>query len=133
MKIQSQGISNPCSIVQAALDGGIECVAPMLAAFTEQRGLVQSGLNATNGIHCGDIQGAFYAFADAGEAIAKLHQNGIIDEATDLSFCAHLLEKAEVAAVPGSAFGIDNHFRISFAAADDLLKEAVKRIQNALV
>ncbi len=136
-KIQSQGTSNPCSIAQAAavaaLDGGIECVAPMLSAFTERRNFVRDGLNDTKGIQCGDIQGAFYAFADASEAITRLHKDGIIDEATDLSFCAYLLEKAEVAAVPGSAFGIDNHFRISFAAADDLLKEAVKRIQNALV
>ena len=136
-KIQSQGTSNPCSIAQAAavaaLDGGIECVAPMLSAFTERRNFVRNGLNDTKGIQCGDIQGAFYAFADASEAITRLHKDGIIDEATDLSFCAYLLEKAEVAAVPGSAFGIDNHFRISFAAADDLLKEAVKRIQNALV
>ncbi len=100
--------------------GGLECVVPMLSAFTERRNFVMTGLNDTKGIQCGDIQGAFYAFADASEA-------------TDLSFCAYLLEKAEVAAVPDSAFGIDNHFRISFAAADDLLKEAVKRIQNALV
>ncbi len=53
-------------------------------------------------------------------------------EATDLSFCAYLLATAEIAAVSGSAFGIDNHFRISFATADDLLKEAIKRIQNVV-
>ncbi len=74
-----------------------------------------------------------YAFANASEAITRLHKDGIIDEATDLLFCAYLLEKTGVVAVPGSAFGIDNHFRISFAAADDLLKEAIKRIQNSLV
>ncbi len=106
--------------------GGIECVAPMLSAFTERRNFVRNGLNDTKGIQCGDIQGAFYAFADASEAITRLHKDGIIDETTDLSFCAYLLEKAEIAAVPGSAFGIDNHFRISFAAADDLLKEYKK-------
>ncbi|MGU9952033.1 MAG: hypothetical protein ACNYPH_07040 [Gammaproteobacteria bacterium WSBS_2016_MAG_OTU1] len=49
--------------------GGIECVAPMLSAFTERRNFVRNGLNDTKGIQCGDIQGAFYAFADASEAI----------------------------------------------------------------
>ncbi len=64
-----------------------------------------------------------YAFANASETITRLHKDGIIDEATDLLFCAYLLEKTGVVAVLSSTFGIDNHFRISFAAADDLLKK----------
>ena len=135
-KIQSQATSNPCSIAQAAaaaaLRGGLDCVAPMLEAFDRRRQLVQEGLNKTSGVRCGEIEGAFYAFADAGEAIGRLHESGTIAEPTDLAFCGHLLETAEVAAVPGSAFGMPGHFRVSFAAADNLLSEALTRIQTAL-
>ena len=135
-KIQSQATSNPCSIAQAAaaaaLNGGLECIAPMLEAFSRRRRFVQAELNATPGISCGEIEGAFYAFADATGAISALHKKGEIAAPSDLDFCAYLLEKAEVAAVPGSAFGAKNHFRISFAAADDALKEATARIRRAL-
>ena len=133
-KIQSQGTSNPCSIAQAAaaaaLDGGLDCIAPMLEAFTRRRAFVQQGLNAAAGIRCDAIDGAFYAFADASEAITALHKQGAIDADTDLAFCGALLEKGEVAAVPGSAFGTEGCFRISFAAADDSLSAAVERIQQ---
>lgn len=133
-KIQSQVTSNPCSIAQAAavaaLNGGTKCVEPMLAAFDRRRQFVQAGLNATPGISCDDIEGAFYAFADAHELIASLHADGIIATPTDLALCAHLLEKAEVAAVPGSAFGCDNHFRISFATSEQALSAAIERIQS---
>ncbi|MGI9305743.1 MAG: pyridoxal phosphate-dependent aminotransferase [Gammaproteobacteria bacterium] len=135
-KVQSQGTSNPCSIAQAAaaaaLNGGLDCIAPMLEAFDRRRRFVREGLNAAPGLECGEIDGAFYAFAAAGGAIAALHGNGKIAAPTDLELCAYLLEKAEVAAVPGSAFGADNYFRISFAAADDALKTAISRIQTAL-
>lgn len=135
-KIQSQGTSNPCSIAQAAaaaaLNGGLECVAPMLEAFDRRRRFVREGINAAPGLSCGEIAGAFYAFVDAADAITALHEKGKIAAPTDLELCAYLLEKAEVAAVPGSAFGAENCFRISFAAADDLLHEAIARIQRAL-
>ncbi|MGI9296264.1 MAG: pyridoxal phosphate-dependent aminotransferase [Gammaproteobacteria bacterium] len=135
-KIQSQGTSNPCSIAQAAaaaaLDGGAECVAPMLEAFARRREIAREGLNAAPGIVCGEIAGAFYAFADAREAIVSLHSAEKIPAADDLALCEYLLEKAEVAAVPGSAFGAPGCFRISFATSDENLQNAVSRIQNAL-
>ena len=135
-KIQSQGTSNACSIAQAAaaaaLEGGTDCIAPMVEAFDRRRKFVQEGLNAARGIHCGDIEGAFYAFADAQNAIANLRESGKIDKADDLSLCAYLLEKAEVAAVPGSAFGAEGCFRISFATSDENLDKAIDRIQKAL-
>ena len=134
--IQSQCTSNPCSIAQAAaetaLNGGTDCVAPMLAAFVKRRDFVRQGLNAVRDVSCGDIEGAFYAFADARNAVTRLHKDGVINEPTDLALCAYLLEKGEVAAVPGSAFGSDGFFRISFAASDDALKTALSRIQSAL-
>ena len=135
-KIQSQGTSNPCSIAQAAavaaLDGGNECIQPMLSAFNRRRQFVQDGLNAVPGIICGDIEGAFYAFADANAAIARLSDCGKISEPNDLALCAYLLETAGIAAVPGSAFGSDNCFRLSFATSDTALEDAITRIQKAL-
>ena len=132
-KIQSQGTSNPCSIAQAAavaaLDGGNECIQPMLSAFNRRRQFVQDGLNAVPGIICGDIEGAFYAFADANAAIARLSDCGKISDANDLALCAYLLETAGIAAVPGSAFGSNNCFRLSFATSDAALEDAITRIQ----
>ena len=135
-KIQSQCTSNPCSIAQAAaeaaLTGGTECIAPMLEAFDRRRKIARAGLNAVRGIVCGEICGAFYAFANAREAISELHSAGKISAPDDVAFCAYLLETAEVAAVPGTAFGCEGHFRISFATSDDNLQNAIRRIQNAL-
>ena len=135
-KIQSQCTSNPCSIAQAAaeaaLTGGAECIAPMLEAFDRRRKIARAGLNAVRGIVCGEICGAFYAFANAREAISELHSAGKISAPDDVAFCAYLLETAEVAAVPGTAFGCEGHFRISFATSDDNLQNAIRRIQNAL-
>lgn len=135
-KIQSQTTSNPCSIAQAAavaaLEGGLECTKPMLEAFERRRRFVLEGLNASPGISCGEIEGAFYAFADVSAAAAALFEKGKISAPDDLEFCGYLLEHAGVAAVPGSAFGAENCFRISFAASDDSLKSALARIQEAL-
>ena len=135
-KVQSQSTSNPCSIAQAAavaaLENGAECVAPMLAAFDKRRLRVTEGLNATNGVSCAPIEGAFYAFAHAADAIDKLHADKKIQESNDIAFCNYLLEAAGVAAVPGSAFGSEGYFRISFAAPDSDIDSAIERIQTAL-
>ncbi|MCH9705562.1 MAG: pyridoxal phosphate-dependent aminotransferase [Proteobacteria bacterium] len=135
-KIQSQSTSNPCSIAQAAaqaaLESGTECLGEMLHAFDRRRQLVTDGLNSIPGIHCPTIEGAFYAFADAKEAIAQAAAAGKIAAATDLALSEYLLEQAEVAVVPGSAFGCDNCFRISFATSDENLEKAIQRISAAL-
>ena len=136
-KIQSQGTSNPSSISQAAavaaLTGGIDCVAPMLAAFARRRRLVVDGLNAVAGLRCPPVEGAFYAFADAAEAVARLADNGKITRADDVALCEYLLDEAGVAVVPGSAFGCENAFRVSFAASDEALKKALERINAAFM
>lgn len=135
-KIQSQSTSNTCSIAQAAaaaaLNAGTDCVGEMLTAFDRRRQFVREGLNALPGVSCPPIEGAFYAFANAKEAIAAAHAAGKIKEATDLAFCEWLLEEAEVAAVPGSAFGSDGCFRISFATSDENLKKALSRMAEVL-
>lgn len=135
-KIQSQSTSNSCSIAQAAaqaaLAGGTDCVVPMLSAFDRRRQLVSAGLNGLNGVSCPPIEGAFYAFANAQAAIEQAAADGKIGEATDLAFCEYLLEAAEVAAVPGSAFGQDGCFRISFATSDENLQKAIERLSTLL-
>ena len=85
-----------------------------------------------NGLSCLMAGGAFYAFPDARMAIANLHKSGKINAATDMAFAEYLLEKFDVAVVPGSAFGAEGYFRISFATSMDNLREALDRIEKAL-
>ena len=133
--VQSQSTSNPTSISQvaaeAALNGDQNCLAPMIAAFKERHEFVVAEFNKMPGLKCIKAGGAFYAFPDAREAIARLHQQGKIKEANDLALTEYLLE-AGVAVVPGSAFGSEGYFRISFATSMENLKAALERIAKAL-
>jgi aspartate aminotransferase len=129
-KIQSQSTSNPCSVSQAAavaaLNGDQACVGEMCTAFKERHDWLIPALDALPGVRCEPGEGAFYAFADFSEAIEKL---GLGD---DIELAEHLLDKALVASVPGSAFGTGGHLRLSFACSLDTLKTAVERIGEAL-
>lgn len=133
--IQSQSTSNPTSISQVAaevaLGGDQACITPMLAAFRERHRYVVDALNAIPGVSCVDSGGAFYAFPDVSAAIAKLHAEGKLPEATDMALTERLLEFG-VALVPGSAFGSEGCIRISFATSMDNLKKAIERIAQAL-
>ena len=135
-KVQSQSTSNPTSISQvaaeAALNGDQSCIQPMLAAFRERHRFVVDTLNEIPGIQCLPAGGAFYAFADARGAISTLHEQGAIKEATDVALSGFLLEKAEVAVVPGSAFGAEGYMRLSFATSMGNLEKALARIHSAL-
>ena len=134
--LQSQSTSNPTSIsqvaAQAALEGDQSCIEPMLKAFRERHAFVVGRFNQIPGLKCLEAGGAFYAFPDAREAIAKLHAAGKITEATDLALSDYLLESVGVAVVPGSAFGAEGYFRISFATSMKNLEEALARIEAAL-
>jgi aspartate aminotransferase len=134
--LQSQSTSNATSISQhaavAALSGSQDCIKPMVAAFKERHKYVVDRFNAMPGLSCLMAGGAFYAFPDARAAIATLHKAGKINTATDMAFAEYLLEKFDVAVVPGSAFGAEGYFRISFATSMDNLKEALDRIEKAL-
>jgi aspartate aminotransferase len=134
--LQSQSTSNPTSIsqvaAQAALEGPQECIEPMLKAFRERHEYVVDRFNAMPGLKCIKAGGAFYAFPDARIAIANLHKAGKISEATDMALSEYLLEKVGVAVVPGSAFGAEGYFRISFATSMDNLRNALDRIAGAL-
>jgi aspartate aminotransferase len=134
--VQSQSTSNPASISQAAaiaaLNGDQECIAEMLDAFRERHVYVVEALNKIPGLICLMAGGAFYAFPDARQSIETLHKKGILQEATDIAFSEYLLVEAGVAIVPGSAFGSEGYFRLSFATSMDNLKNAIERIAKAL-
>jgi len=130
-KIQSQSTSNPTSISQvaaeAALRGSQECVATMNTAFKRRHDFVLDGLNDIPGFECIKGDGTFYLFPNVEKAIANL--DGVSNSSELSSF---LLEKAEVALVPGSAFGLEGHLRLSFATSDEALTEALRRIKAVL-
>ncbi|MBA4053168.1 MAG: aspartate aminotransferase [Marivirga sp.] len=134
--LQSQSTSNPTSIsqvaAQAALEGSQDCIIPMVTAFKERHQYVVERFNKMPGLSCLMAGGAFYAFPDAREAIASLHLAGKISAATDMAFAEYLLESFDVAVVPGSAFGAEGYFRISFATSMDNLRNALDRIEKAL-
>ena len=135
--LQSQSTSNATSISQyaaeAALSGSQDCIKPMVAAFKERHKYVVDRFNRMPGLSCLMAGGAFYAFPDAREAINNLHKAGKINAATDMALAEYLLEKFDVAVVPGSAFGAEGYFRISFATSMDNLRIALDRIEKALI
>ena len=130
-KVQSQSTSNPVSIAQAAatvaLNGSQDCIQTMLAAFKERHDFVFKQLNMIDGIQCLASQGTFYSFPNVRAAIARL--SGIED---DVQFSEYLLTQAEVAVVPGSAFGCPGYVRISFATSMDNLNTALNRIRSVV-
>ena len=134
--LQSQSTSNPTSIsqvaAQAALEGSQDCIKPMVAAFKERHKYVVDRFNAMPGLSCLMAGGAFYAFPDARSAIDTLHKAGKIKAATDMALAEYFLEEFDVAVVPGSAFGAEGYFRISFATSMDNLRNALDRIEKAL-
>ena len=134
--VQSQSTSNPTSISQvaaeAALNGDQGCIAPMLKAFRERHVFVVNELNKIPGLKCIMAGGAFYAFPDAREAISRLHLRGTIKATTDVALSEYLLEHAEVAVVPGSAFGSEGYIRLSFATSMGNLQKALERLAKAL-
>ena len=135
--LQSQSTSNPTSIsqvaAQAALDGTQDCIKPMVKAFIERHEYVVDRFNKMRGLKCIKAGGAFYAFPDAREAIHNLNAAGKISAATDMALSEYLLEQVGVAVVPGSAFGAEGYFRISFATSMDNLTKALDRIEQALL
>jgi aspartate aminotransferase len=129
-KVQSQSTSNPASISQvaaeAALNGGRDCVLPMVEAFKERHDYVVKTLNEIPGFSCIPADGAFYAFPNVKGAMDKAG----IDN--DVDFAEKLLLEAGVALVPGSAFGSPGYMRLSFATSMKTLEDALSRIKKAL-
>ena len=136
IKIQGQSTSNASSISQyaalAGISGSNDFLKPCLKAFDERRRFVVSKLNNIQGISCLLPKGAFYAYPNVSGLLGKKTNEGIILK-NDTDIVEWLLETAEVAAVPGVAFGLEPFFRISYATSLDLLKEAMNRIEKAVL
>jgi aspartate aminotransferase len=133
-KIQGQATTNPSSVAQhaaiAALRGPWEPMEEMRQAFEARRSIIVEGLNAIDGISCGMPEGAFYAFANVQPLIGK--QGGGKTLETDIDVAGYLLEEARCAVVPGTAFGAPGFVRISYAASNEMIREGLGRIGEAL-
>jgi aspartate aminotransferase len=130
-KLQSHSTSNPCSISQKAaveaMSGPQDYVADMLADYRRRRDFVVRRLREIPGVKCAEPRGAFYAFPNVSGVLGK---NGI---RTSLELTERLLAEANVAVVPGEAFGVDRHIRISYAASMQNLKRGLDRIHEFIV
>ncbi|WIJ26306.1 pyridoxal phosphate-dependent aminotransferase [Devosia sp. RR2S18] len=131
-KLQSQSTTNPSSISQwaavAALEGPQDFLAEWREVFQNRRDLVVAGLTADTGLDCLTPEGAFYVFPSCQRLLGKTSAGGT-RLATDEEFVLALLEETGVALVHGMAFGLPGHFRLSYAASNAELEEAVRRIQ----
>ena len=130
-KIQSQSTSNPSAVAQyaavAALSGDQSCVGDMVKEFKRRHDHVTERLNRLKGVTALAGDGTFYSFPDCSEAIEA--RDNIED---DIELASTLLSDAGVALVPGSAFGLAGHLRLSFATDMDTLDKALDRMENAL-
>ena len=133
-KIQSQTTSNPSSVSQAAavegLNGPQDYIAMSNKVYATRRDLVVGMLNQSSGLDCATPQGAFYVYPSCAGLIGKTAPDGATI-GTSEDFASYLLESEGVAVVHGAAFGLDPHFRISYATSTELLEDACARIQRA--
>ena len=130
-KIQSQSTSNPTSIsqvaAQAALEGPQECIDEMMVAFKERHDYVVERLNGMPGVDCLKTDGTFYCFPNIEGALEKI--DGVNN---DLELAEYLIEHAGVALVPGTAFGLHGHVRLSIATSMNNLVKALDRMEKVL-
>jgi aspartate aminotransferase len=133
-KLQGQVTSGASSIAQraalTALTSDKSFTLEMKKAFQRRRDLVLEGVGQIKGMKKYTPQGAFYLFPDVSEFFGKSSGERTIENDSDL--CFYLLEEAHVALVPGSAFGSPNNIRLSYAASDQALKEALSRMKKHL-
>lgn len=134
-KLQGQTTSGTCSIAQragiTAYNDGLESVNEMKEAFLRRRQLVYDLLNDIPGVKTNLPEGAFYFFPEISSFFGKKDEQGnVIKDSSDLAL--YLLNEGHVATVGGDSFGNNNYIRLSYAASDDALKEALRRIKEAL-
>ena len=139
-------IARACNKMQGQITSGANCIAQratitaletppskikyMVDAFKERRSLILNLLAEIPGIKTNEPEGAFYVFPDISDYFGKTLRGNVIESASDFSL--FLLEEAGVATVTGAAFGDPNCIRISYAASDDNIKEAMRRIKKVL-
>ena len=130
-KVQSQSTSNPCSVSQAAavaaLDGDQQCIQTMLVAFKTRHDEVIDLLNDIDGVECLAADGTFYAFPNVQKIIDRMD-----DVKNDVDLSSKILDQVGVALVPGSAFGLEGHLRLSFATDIETLRSAISRIKTCV-
>jgi aspartate aminotransferase len=129
-QLQSHQTGNPTSISQQAaleaLESGPDDLEMMRLEYEKRRELVLDHIAEIPGFRCSPPYGAFYAFPNVSEAMRNLELN------TSQEFSTFLTQKAQVATVPGSAFGLEGYIRISYATSVDNLLEGFKRIREAI-
>jgi len=134
-KIQSQSTSNPASISQKAaveaLNGDQQVIGKMVREFQKRRDYIVSTLNSFGGVSCLKPQGAFYVFPNVSALYGLSCGDRKISDSAAMA--EYLLEEAEVAVVPGVAFGDDRHIRISYATSMELIEKGLERIREALL
>ena len=132
-KMQGQTTSANCSIAQraalVALNSGTKSAIEMKNEYLKRRDIVYNLLNKINGYRVNIPKGAFYFFPNIKELIGKYYKNDKINSASDL--CMYYLNEAKVSLVPGEDFGAPNCIRLSYAASEKDLIEAVNRLKNS--
>lgn len=132
--IQSHMTSNPNSITQyaavEALNGSKDELNKMIAKFEERRNYMIEIISKINGLSYIRPLGAFYVMVNIEQFLQKRLNNEIVKDSLD--FSRVLLEEEKVAVIPGSAFGLDNYIRLSYATSKELIEEGLKRIENFL-
>jgi aspartate aminotransferase len=135
ISVQGQTTSGACSISQAAavaaLQGPQAILAERCEQFKARRDLVVDCLNKSSHICCPTPDGAFYVFPSCEEALGLSTPSGQTLQ-TDADFCLYLLESEDVTVVPGRAFGLPGHFRMSYAYSEPELEEGCRRISRAV-
>ncbi|PCJ80474.1 MAG: aspartate aminotransferase [Bacteroidetes bacterium] len=133
-KIQGQFTSAPCSIAQAAAAAAVEAdpsiSKPMVDAFLRRRDAMHASLSKIPGINLNIPMGAFYLFPDVSELFGKSFNGNTLNNSDDIAM--FFMEEAHVATVSGEAFGTPECIRISYAASDEILEEASRRISVAV-
>ncbi len=134
VKIQGQFTSGANSITQRAAITAVSAdpsvVKPMQDAFLKRRNLLISLMKEVPHIKVNNPGGAFYLFPEVSYYFGKKYGDTTIKDAKDL--CMYLLNVGHVAMTPGGAFGAPNYIRLSYATSEDIIREAVTRIKNAL-
>ncbi|MEU7043905.1 pyridoxal phosphate-dependent aminotransferase [Streptomyces varsoviensis] len=132
--LQSHATSNVSNVAQmaalAAVSGDLTAVAKMREAFDRRRRTIVRMLNEIDGVECPEPEGAFYAYPSVKALLGKEIRGK--RPATSVELAALILDEAEVAVVPGEAFGTPGYLRLSYALGDDDLVEGVSRIQKLL-
>ena len=130
--LQSHATSNVSNVSQraalAAVTGDLSAVAEMKAAFDRRRRTIVSMLNEIEGVLCPMPEGAFYAYPQVKGLLGREHGGRLLTSSAELA--EYILEEAEVAVVPGEAFGTPGYLRLSYALGDDDLVEGITRLQK---